>query len=101
MYKRSQLIEQANKKGYDIKNNDISWLIDMKLIHPNQFTKATFIYNDEDLAWVELLGELKSMGLEKSVVEKIFNTNTLQIVVQMIERMTFYNTFNKERPYDK
>ncbi len=94
MYRRSQLIDAANRKGYDIKNNDISWCIEMGLIHPEEFTKAINIYDDEDLAWVEKLGELKLRGLEKSVVAKILESDTLEIVTEMVERAKFYNTFN-------
>ena len=70
MYIRSQLMEIANSKGYDIKNNDISWLIHMNIIHPGEFTKAIFSYDDEDLEWVEKLGELKLRGLESRSLKR-------------------------------
>jgi len=91
LYRRSQLIEQARRKGYDIKNNDVSWCADMGLIRPREFTKAMYLYSDEDLAWLEKLGELKLRGLEKSVVEKLLRTGTLDIVTEMIEAVSFLN----------
>lgn len=91
MYIRSQLMEIANSKGYDIKNNDISWLIHMNIIHPGELTKAIFSYDDEDLEWVEKLGELKLRGLEKSVIEKIFTTGTSELVFEFLERARYYS----------
>ena len=92
LYRRSQLIEAARCNGYDIKNNDVTWCIEMGLIHPTEFTKAMFVYSDDDLAWIEKLGELKVRGLEKSVVEKIIKTETLEIVTEMIERAAFFRS---------
>ena len=88
-YRRGQLIEAANKKGYDIKNNDVSWCTNMGLINPAEFTKAMFLYDEEDLHWLEKLGQLKQAGLEKSIVEKIFTSGTIHLVNEMIEKATF------------
>ena len=86
-YKRFDLIDALKAQGYNVLNNDVAWAHELKIINPYRLNKAMFLYSEDDYYWLEMLGELKNRGLEKSVITKILETGTLNLVTELVQKI--------------
>lgn len=83
-YSRKEVLNKMERAGYNVTHHDLHWAVDNNLIRPHIVNSTMFLYDDQALRVMELLGELKLRGLNKSVVSKIIETNTLEIIQDLV-----------------
>lgn len=83
-YSRKEVLNKMERAGYNVTHHDLHWAVDNNLIRPHIVNPTMFLYDDQALQVMELLGELKLRGLNKSIVSKIIETDTLEIIQDLV-----------------
>lgn len=83
-YSRKEVLNKLERAGYNVTHHDLHWAVDNNLIRPHIVNPTMFLYDDQALQVMELLGELKLRGLNKSIVSKIIETDTLEIIQDLV-----------------
>lgn len=85
---RSEVLQKLHRGGHtNITSHDITWATKVGLIKPIIVADNLYLYNDEDVVWLEALSRLKLGGIDKPTIEKLLSRELLSDIIDVTRRI--------------
>lgn len=84
LYSRKDILARVKDMGYQVTPHDLHWAVKNNLIQPVVLNSTMFLYDATALQALELIGELKARGFDKSLITKIVETDSLELIKELV-----------------